>query len=143
MTTTAPADVTTRSRTLRRSGAALVLAAAVAAPVLAAGPAQAQGGSPAVKASGACTGGGTWKLKAKHDNSRVEIEHEVDTNRAGQPWTVTITDNNATVFHGTRTTTAPSGSFTVRVLTGDRAGADVIRTKATFGTRTCLGSVRV
>jgi hypothetical protein len=140
MTTTAP---TTARTTIRRSSAALVLAAAVAAPVLAAGPAQAQGGSPGVRASGACTGGGVWKLKAKHDNGRVQVEYEVDTNRVGQPWKVTITDNNATIFSGTRTTVAPSGSFTVRVLTGDRAGADVIRTKATFGTHTCLGAVRV
>jgi hypothetical protein len=138
MTTTSLSTSLSTSRILRRSGAALVLAAAVAVPVVAAGPASAQGGSPAVKASGSCVGGGVWKLKAKHDNSRVEIEYEVDTNRVGQPWNVTITDNNATVARGVKTTVAPSGSFTVRVLTGDRAGADVIRTKATFGTHTCL-----
>src|SRR5664279_3562781 len=86
MTTTSLSTSLSTSRILRRSGAALVLAAAVAVPVFAAGPASAQGGSPAVKASGSCVGGGVWKLKAKHDNSRVEIEYEVDTNRVGQPW---------------------------------------------------------
>jgi hypothetical protein len=119
----------------------LVLAAAVAAPVLAAGPAQASGGKPGVSASGACTGGGTWKLKAKADNTGIQSEFEVDTNRVGQVWHVTLTDNGVTIFNANRTTTAPSGSFTVRKLSPNRAGADVIRARATLGTRVCAGSV--
>ena len=79
------------SRTLRRSSSAVLLAAAVAVPVLAAAPADAKGGSPAVQSSGTCAGGGVWKLKAKHDGGRIEIEFQVDTNRAGQAWRVAIT----------------------------------------------------
>ena len=135
--------MTTTSRTLRRSSSALLLAAAVAVPVLAAGPAQAKGGSPAVQSGGACLGGGVWKLKAKHDSGRIEIEYQVDTNRPGQSWRVMVTDNNVFVFNGTRTTTAPSGSFSLNLRPIDRPGADVIRTKATFAGHTCTGSVRV
>jgi hypothetical protein len=128
--------------TMHRSGIILTLAAAIAVPALVAAPAEARGGA-AVRASGACAGGGVWTLKAKHDNGRLEIEYEVDTNRAGQLWRVGISDNNLGVFTGNRRTVAPSGSFTVRVLTADRAGVDVIRTRSTFGTRSCVGSVRL
>lgn len=129
--------------TVRRSGAVLALTAALAAPtaVLMA-PAQASGGS-AVEARGACGSGVEWKLKAKHDNGRIEVEYEVDSNRAGQLWTVTLTDNTVLIFSGQRNTLAPSGSFTVRVITADRAGADVIRSRATFGSQVCTGAVWV
>ncbi len=131
---------------MRRSAAALVLTAAAAAPLAAAGPAQAKGGgSPAIKASGACVGGGTWTLKAKHDDGRIEVEYEVEANRAGQLWhvDVALTDNNATVLSANKRTVAPSGSFSVRVLIADRAGVDTIRAHATFAARSCAGSVRV
>ena len=131
------------SRTLRRSSSALLLAAAVAVPVLAAAPAEAKGGSPAVQSGGTCIGGGVWKLKAKHDDGRLEIEYQVDTNRAGQAWRVMVTDNNVSIFNGIRTTTAPSGSFTVQLRPVDRPGPDVIRTKATFAGHTCTGSLTV
>jgi hypothetical protein len=128
---------------IRRSAAALVLTAAVAAPLAAAGPAQAKGGNPAVKASGSCVGGGSWELKAKHDDGRVEVEFEVDTNRAGQLWHVVLTDNNVTVLSANKRTVAPSGSFSVRALITDRPGVDTIRAHATFASRSCAGSVRV
>jgi hypothetical protein len=135
--------MTTTSHTMRRSSAALLLAAAVAVPVLAAAPAEAAGGSPAVQSSGACIGGGVWKLKAKHDAGRIEIEYQVDTNRPGQTFRVMVTDNNVFVFNGTKITTAPSGSFTLNLRPANRPGPDVIRTKATFTGHTCTGSVTV
>lgn len=130
--------------TVRRSGAVAALAAALAAPavVLAAAPAQASGGG-AVEARGTCGAGVTWKLKAKHDDGRIEVEYEVDSNQAGQLWTVSLTDNTVRVFAGQRRTVAPSGSFTVRLLTADRPGTDVIRSRASFGGRTCSGAVSV
>ena len=133
----------TNATTIRRSGAMLVLAAAVLAPAINAIPAQAKGGNPAVTASGRCVGGGTWKLKAKHDNARIDIEFEVDPNIVGQVWRVHVTDNNANVFLGNRRTVAPSGSFTVRPSTANRAGVDVVRAHATRGVRSCAGAVRL
>jgi len=134
--------MTSTSRTLRRSSSALLLAAAVAVPVLAAAPAQAKA-APRRAVGGSCIGGGVWKLKAKHDAGRLEIEYQVDTNRAGQAWRVMVTDNNVSVFNGVRSTTAPSGSFTVQLRPADRPGPDVIRTKATFAGHTCSGSLTV
>jgi hypothetical protein len=74
--------------------------------------------------TGACTGASTWKLKLGNENGRISTELEIDLNRVGRVWTVAITDNGTTIFRGVRTTTAPSGSFTVRRVTANRAGTD-------------------
>ena len=75
---------------------------------------------------GTCTIASTSKLTVKHDNGRIETEFEVDSNRVGQQWNVVIKDNGVTVFTGTRTTTAPSGSFEVNRRIRNRAGTDTI-----------------
>jgi hypothetical protein len=74
-----------------------------------------KGGDPIVK-RGTCSASSTWKLKAKSDDGRIETEFEVDQNRVGKRWRVTLVRNGATVFRGIRATVAPSGSFTVRRL---------------------------
>ena len=87
-------------------------------------PAQAKhhgGGDDRVEARGACTGGGHWKLKAKHDDGRIEYEFEVDTNKVGKRWTVKVSDNGHRVFSGHRTTQPPSGSFSLEKMTKNRA----------------------
>jgi hypothetical protein len=128
---------------INRSLAASVVIGALASTVLLAGPASAKGGGDAVRNSGSCAGGGVFELKAKHDDGRIEVEYEVDTNRAGQVWSVRLTDNGVVVFSGTRTTTAPSGSFTIERRIANRAGTDTIRAHAALGSRTCGGVVRV
>ena len=40
-----------------------------------------------VQRSGSCATG-VWKLKAKPDDGRLEVEFEIDTNRTGQTWHV-------------------------------------------------------
>jgi len=131
---------------LSRKAAVLALAAGVAVPVLAAPSALASsgsrhGGGSRVEASGTCTGGGTWTLRAKADNGALEVEYEVDTNVVGQAWKTVVTDNGTTIYRATRTTRAPSGSFEAEVRTANRAGKDVIRATATRNGRTCSGSV--
>lgn len=116
--------------------------AGLAVPVAGAAPAQASGGA-VVRTHGTCSNGSTWELKAKHDDGRIEWEFEVDTNRAGRVWSVRVTDNGTTVFSGSRTTNARSGSFTVARRTANRAGADVIRARATRGTAVCSGKLSV
>jgi hypothetical protein len=116
--------------------------ATLCATVVAATPAQAQGGR-TVRASGTCSNGpGSWALKAKADDGRLAVEFEVDTNRTGQRWHVRITDNGHLVASRFATTLAPSGSFTVHVRTANRAGTDHVRATATRGDRTCTGAVR-
>jgi hypothetical protein len=109
-----------------------------------AGAAQAKGGHDReVRRAGHCSAATVWKLKAKHDDGRVEVEVEVDSNRNGQRWSVAINDNGTRVFTGSRRTHAPSGSFEVERKITNRAGTDRIKTlarNAATGER-CYGSV--
>ena len=114
----------------------------LAAPLLAtATPAFASGGGGGVSSSGACTSGGHFQLKAKHDDGRIEMEYQVDTDHAGQVWAVRITDNGAVVVSRHATTAGPSGSFTIRKVIADRPGPDKIHAHATFMNNTCAGGV--
>jgi hypothetical protein len=122
--------------------ATATIAAGLAAPLLvAAAPASAQGGGGGVRSHGACVHGGTFTLKAKHDDGRIEMEYEVDTNVAGQVWAARIRDNGVLVVSRNATTAAPSGSFTIAKHIANRAGADTIRASATFKAHTCGGKV--
>jgi hypothetical protein len=122
----------------------IVTAAALMAPLGTTVAAHAQGGSAAVTHSGSCSGSANWKLSAKHDDTgKIEVEWQVDSNKAGQSWTVRLRDNGQLFMSGTRTTAAPSGSFTVHRLTANRAGDDVIRARSVHGAQVCRGSVTV
>lgn len=81
--------------------------------------------------TGQCSGASTWKLKLSPENGQIEVEFEVDQNVVGDSWRVVIKDNGVRVFSGRRTTQAPSGSFEVRKVIANRAGADNIAAKAT------------
>jgi hypothetical protein len=125
----------------RTSAAALVATVAASVAVGVATPAYAKGGD-AVRASKACSTG-TLKLKAKHDDGRIEAEVEVDTNRNGQRWAVRILDNGVTAWKGARTTHAPSGSFSVERRIANKAGKDVIKVRVARGKTVCSTSVTV
>ena len=117
---------------------ALVVATTIAAAIVVTGPAPAYAkGGDAITSSKACSTG-VIKLKAKHDDGRIEVEVEVDTNRRGQVWSVTLTDNGVTAWSGRRTTHAPSGSFSVNKRIANRAGTDVISVRATRGSVVCV-----
>ena len=120
---------------------ALVVAATFAAATVLTGPAPAYAkGGDAVTSSTSC-GTGVIKLKAKHDNGRIEVEAEVDTNRRGQVWSLKLQDNGVTVWQGRRTTLAPSGSFSVHKRIANRAGTDVVTVRATRGRVVCATRV--
>jgi hypothetical protein len=108
-------------------------------------PAAAASGGGGVRASGSCSSGATWTLKAKHDDQLIQVEGEVDANRAGQTWNWSISDNGTVVRSGTATTTARSGSFTIERRIGNRAGADhlVFRANRPATGQTCRGAVSV
>jgi len=92
---------------------------------------------------GKCSGSSTWKLKAHLDDGRLETEFEVDQNRVGRRWRVTLVQNGRTVFSGVKRTVAPSGSFEARKLLSNVPGADRIVGKALAlaGGQTCTGSL--
>ena len=115
--------------TIRSAAAGLLALALVGSG---AGAAQAKGGNDReLRRSGHCSAASVWKLKAKTDDGRLEVEFEVDSNRNGQRWSVAINDNGVRVFTGARTTVAPSGSFEVERHIANRAGSDRITASAT------------
>ena len=65
---------------VRRILATTVLVLAGTLSVLSAGPAQAS--SAEVTRRGSCSGSTHWKLKAKPDDGRIEVEAEIDSNQA-------------------------------------------------------------
>jgi hypothetical protein len=121
--------------------AALAAALVALAPTALAAPAK--DGDGRVLQSGRCSAGTTWKLKAKADDGRIETEFEVDQNRNGRRWHVTLQRNGVVVFKGTRTTVAPSGSFEVRRLLAPTGGSVriVATAKAVRGGETCRAAL--
>ena len=92
---------------------------------------------------GNCSGATDWKLKTHLDNGRLETEFEVDQNRVGRRWRVTLVQNGRTVFSAVRRTIGPSGSFEARAMLVNQPGADRIVGTATAlaGAETCRGSL--
>jgi hypothetical protein len=107
----------------------LIATALVAGAVLAVpGPAMAKDGD--VIRTGDCSGRADWKLKVGLDDGRIDLEFEVDSNRAGQVWRVKIRDNGVLRYNALRTTAGASGSFTVDRRMRNMAGTDQIVARA-------------
>ena len=107
-------------------------------------PAEARGNNEVIR-RGSCTGSTDWKLKAKHDDGRLEVEGEVDSNRNGQSWRWRMVHDGSLSARGTATTHAPSGSFSVERRMVNQRGTDKIVFKAR-NLRTgevCRGVVRI
>jgi hypothetical protein len=75
---------------------------------------------------GSCSGRSDWKLKLSPENGRIEVEFEIDSNRNGQTWNVTLKRDGNVFFRGQRTTQGPSGSFEVRRVISNGAGSDTV-----------------
>jgi len=86
--------------------------------------------SPAKRVTGKCSGHSTAKLKVKPDNGRLETEFEVDQNRNGVTWKVTIRRNGAIAVKRSAVTRAPSGSFSVQRRLTNGSGPDRISARA-------------
>jgi hypothetical protein len=96
-------------------------------------------------AAGKCTGASTYKLKVGVRDAGLDTSFEVDSNVVGQTWNWKFKDNGGLVASGTKTTVAPSGSFTVHRILPNRAGSDTILAKATNPStgETCTATVTV
>jgi len=83
-----------------------------------------------VRAKGKCSKTSSAKLKLSAEGARIETEFEVDQNRNGVRWTVTLRRNGALATSTKATTKAPSGSFIVRRRLRNGAGTDIVAAKA-------------
>jgi hypothetical protein len=104
----------------------LLAGAATTVTLLTAGivPAVAKDG--ALTARGDCSGRTDWKLKVSPDNGSLEVEGEVDSNRAGQLWRWRLRHDGVLVARGSRVTGGASGSFDVRRLVANHSGTDTL-----------------
>src|SRR4029077_11994655 len=131
-----------------QKGMRLMLAGLMAATLLAITPAAFAGGARhggAIVKEGPCSGASDWKLKAKPDNGRLEVEFEVDQNVNGDTWAVRLKDNGMVFFKGMRVTRAPSGSFEVKARTDNLDGTDQItaRAKNQSTGEVCRGALKI
>ena len=84
-----------------------------------------------LRVRGTCAEGSTSKLKLSNEDGRIEIEFEVDQNRNGVLWRVTVRRNGTLVASTTARTRAPSGSFSVRRVVKRARPTDRITAVAT------------
>ncbi len=87
--------------------------------------------SAAVIVTGQCSAASVAKLKLSPEAGRIQVEFEVDQNRNNRLWQVSLKQNGSRVWHGSRRTLAPSGSFTINRLLVNTAGRDRIVARAT------------
>jgi hypothetical protein len=96
------------------------------------------------RVAGKCTGNSTSKLKVKPDNGRLETEFEVDQNRNGVTWKVTIRRNGHLAVKRNMTTRAPSGSWSLERRLANSRGQDRIVARATSPSgEVCTASVSI
>jgi hypothetical protein len=127
------------STTGKTIGLACTVAAALAVSIA---PAASAKGGNGTRVAGVCSASSTSFLKAKQDDGRLQVEFEVDQNRSGVAWNVTLLRNGRAAFAGTRTTSAPSGSFSVeRRLAGGTS--PVFTARATRNGETCTARLKV
>lgn len=116
--------------TLPTKLAAVTLLAATL-PLAAAGTAQAGGGDDGrVIRTGSCSGSTDWKMKAKPDDGRIEVEAEIDSNVSGQRWRWVLRHDGGVTARGVARTAGRSGSFSVERRTVDAEGRDAFAFRA-------------
>lgn len=131
-----------------RSSIATAAALAIAATALAATPANAKdhGDDNGDKVRrGSCSGSTSWKIKAKPDDGRIELEGEIDSVHNGQTWHWRFKHNGSVSAHGTHKTKRPSGSFEVQRRLVNLSGTDkfVFRATNRASGEVCRGTVRL
>jgi len=127
---------------ITRTALAALAASAITLPIGLAAPATAShGGGDAVRTSGGCSGTAHWKLKAKADDGRIEVEGEIDSNKAGQAWKWTLKHNGSLSAKGTSKTAGRSGSFEVQRRMANLAGTDRFVFRAEHAGQVCRGTI--
>lgn len=99
------------------------LAAAFAVGALAAAPSALAKDGDVIK-EGNCSGGADWKLKLSEENGKIEVEYEIDQNKVGQKWRVTLKHDGERFYRQVKETKGASGSFEVRQVEPNRSGDD-------------------
>lgn len=107
-----------------RTALAALTLSALALPLATVAPASASHGGGGVRTHGGCQGPAVWKLKAKADSGRIEVEGQVDSTHRGQVWNWTFKHNGSLSARGAKSTRGASGSFSVERQMTNLAGTD-------------------
>jgi hypothetical protein len=99
------------------------------------------GGGDDVRTSGHCSGSAHWKLKAKPDDGRIEVEGEIDSNVSGQTWAWKLKHNGSVSARGSDKTGGASGSFEVKRRMANLAGQDHFVFRAEHHGQVCRGTI--
>ena len=91
-----------------------------------------------VEVAGACTRATTSELDLSPEDGGVEVELEVDQNRRGVRWVVTLHRNGVLVGRRVGVTRGPSGSFETRFLVRNAPGPDRFVARATRSGERCV-----
>lgn len=86
----------------RRTSLVLAAASALGATAVIAAPAASA--SADVEKRGTCSAGARWEAEAEHDDGGIDVKLEVKSNRVGQSWRGTVSQDGARVHASTRTT---------------------------------------
>ena len=106
-----------------KKGLTIALAAAFAVGALVVAPSAMAKDGDVIK-EGNCTEGSDWKLKLSEENGKIEVEFEVDQNKVGDEWRVTLKHDGERFYRAVKETKGPSGSFEVERLEPNLAGDD-------------------
>ena len=80
-----------------------------------------------VRREGTCDLGSGWRLIVRHESATtLRVRYILDTDHAGQPWSIFLSLNGVRLFAGQRTTTS-EGSIRVTRYPADRAGDELIK----------------
>jgi hypothetical protein len=92
---------------------------------------------------GSCSGSTDWKIKAKADDGRIEVEGEIDSNHRGQSWKWVLKHDGSVSARGSATTKGPSGSFSVERKTVNAKGVDhfTFRAKRPASGEVCVAKI--
>jgi hypothetical protein len=83
-----------------------------------------------IKVAGSCGTHATSKLKLQSRDRIIELEFEVDDNRAGVLWRVALVHERRVAWRGTARTSGSSGSFAVDRRITDLPGPDTVTARA-------------
>jgi hypothetical protein len=115
----------TRLTLVTSIGLALALTWGAAEPAFAR-----DGGGDDVRVRGSCGKGARSKLRLRSKDGAIRVEFEVDRNRAGERWRVTLVHERRVVWRGRARTRSGSGSFRIRRSVPDFGGADRVTARA-------------
>jgi hypothetical protein len=89
---------------------------------------------------GVCTQQSTSKLTLSREDRGIEVEFQVDQNRNGVPWNVTLRRNGQRVASLKATTHVPSGSFEIRRVIAGEPGSRIAARATRASGETCTAS---